>query len=156
MDIINIQQGQILKWDGNSWKVSNDNTGNSNQIYTSGPGINIDGNNVISNTGDLNNTNEIQELSISGNVISLSSGGGSVMLPAVEDGDNWGTQTVSSVLPINGNGTSLNPIGIMDNSLTTLHIQNGTLKPEDFNVSDINQSVPLVLKYHPRVMRQQQ
>ena len=149
VDIINIQQGQILKWDGNSWKVSNDNTGNSNQIYTSGPGINIDGNNVISNTGDLNNTNEIQELSISGNVISLSSGGGSVMLPAVEDGDNWGTQTVSSVLPINGNGTSLNPIGIMDNSLTTLHIQNGTLKPEDFNVSDINQSVPLVLKYHP-------
>ncbi|MBK6500380.1 MAG: hypothetical protein IPG00_20450 [Saprospiraceae bacterium] len=89
VDIINIQQGQILKWDGNSWKVSNDNTGNSNQIYTSGPGINIDGNNVISNTGDLNNTNEIQELSISGNVISLSSGGGSVMLPAVEDGDNW-------------------------------------------------------------------
>ncbi|MBK8886604.1 MAG: hypothetical protein IPN46_08625 [Saprospiraceae bacterium] len=89
VDIINIQQGQILKWDGNSWKVSNDNTGNSKSKFIHQVrGINIDGNNVISNTGDLNNTNEIQELSISGNVISLSSGGGSVMLPAVEDGDN--------------------------------------------------------------------
>ncbi|MFZ4542599.1 MAG: hypothetical protein ACOYOA_01010 [Saprospiraceae bacterium] len=48
--------------------------------YTAGNGISILGN-VISNTGDLSNTNEIQTLGLTGNTISLSNGGGSITLP---------------------------------------------------------------------------
>ncbi len=48
--------------------------------YTAGSGINISGT-TINNTGDLSNTNEIQALSIAGNTLSLSNGGGSIMLP---------------------------------------------------------------------------
>ncbi|MBX2890521.1 MAG: hypothetical protein KF734_06310 [Saprospiraceae bacterium] len=45
-----------------------------------GNGISVSGN-TISNTGDLSNTNEIQTLSVSGNQLSLSNGGGTVSLP---------------------------------------------------------------------------
>ena len=44
-------------------------------------GIGVNGN-TISNTGDLSNTNEIQTLSVNGNQLSLSNGGGTVNLPA--------------------------------------------------------------------------
>ncbi len=49
--------------------------------YTAGTGISITGN-QITNTGDNSNTNEIQTISISGQNLNLSNGGGSVTLPA--------------------------------------------------------------------------
>lgn len=80
--------GQVLKWNGTEWVPSNDNTGGgSGPSYIAGSGINIDANNVISNTGDLNNTNEIQSLSLTGNNLSLSNGGGTVTLPVGADND---------------------------------------------------------------------
>jgi hypothetical protein len=50
----------------------------------------------IDNTDDADNsiTNEIQVLNLSGTVLTLSNGGGSVTLPSSGGGDNWGTQTV--------------------------------------------------------------
>lgn len=44
-------------------------------------GISVSGN-IISNTGDLSNTNEIQTLSVSGSSLTLSNGGGTVNLPS--------------------------------------------------------------------------
>lgn len=80
--------GQVLKWDGSTWKPAADNEGSGGgATYTAGDGINIDGANVISNAGDSDNdpANEIQtiafeaatnELSISGgNTITIPSGG---------------------------------------------------------------------------------
>ena len=48
--------------------------------YTAGDGIDISGG-TISNTGDLDDANEIQTLSISGQNLSLSPDGGTVVLP---------------------------------------------------------------------------
>ncbi len=64
--------GEVLKWNGNSWTPQADN----NTTYTAGNGISINGT-TISNTGDADNnpSNELQTLSINGNVLSLTNGG---------------------------------------------------------------------------------
>jgi hypothetical protein len=70
--------GQVLKWNGTTWLPQNDNTGSgSGDTYNAGPGISITGsspNFTINNTGDADNdvVNEIQQLSIAGNQLSLS------------------------------------------------------------------------------------
>lgn len=69
--------GQVLMWDGANWIPATTAEGT---IYTAGDGIDISGG-VITNTGDLDNSNEIQALSISGNQILLSNGGGSIGIP---------------------------------------------------------------------------
>lgn len=85
--------GDVLKWNGNSWVPQDDN----GQNYTAGNGIAINGG-IISNTGDTDNnaTNEIQTLSINGNVVSLTNGG-SVNLPTYSEGTG---------IDINGNTIS--------------------------------------------------
>ncbi|MBL0007115.1 MAG: hypothetical protein IPP25_07990 [Saprospiraceae bacterium] len=104
--------GQVLKWDDNAnqWVPAD---GSQNIAYTAGAGIAIDAGNTIINTSpnqpismtgsgatnvtgtypnftietpapiDNSTTNEIQTLSLNGDTLSLSSGGGSVQLPAV-------------------------------------------------------------------------
>lgn len=59
---------------------SGGSSGGADTPYTAGTGISIS-NRVITNTGDLSNTNEIQSLSTSGNNITLSNGGGTVAIP---------------------------------------------------------------------------
>ncbi|MFZ2899219.1 MAG: tail fiber domain-containing protein [Saprospiraceae bacterium] len=71
--------------------------------YTAGNGIGISGN-VISNTGDLSAVNEIQTISLGGDTISLSNGGGSVILPEEVDGSV--TNEIQS-LSLNGDTLSL-------------------------------------------------
>ena len=93
--------GQTLKWNGAAWAPSNDldndaqtlgiagniltiSNGNSITLpvainYTAGTGINILGN-IISNTGDISNSNELQTLSISGSQLTIS-GGNTVAIP---------------------------------------------------------------------------
>jgi len=101
--------GQILKWTGSAWEPEDDDDGqtldlngynlsisNGNMVelpeppvYTAGTGISIQ-NHVVSNTGDGDETNELQTLSISGNVLSLSDQGGSVTIPSDLNGsDNY-------------------------------------------------------------------
>jgi hypothetical protein len=53
-----------------------------------GNGIAINGN-TVTNTGDLSNSNEIQSLSLSGNTLSLSNGGGSVQLPTPSNSNTF-------------------------------------------------------------------
>jgi len=77
--------GQALKWNGTAWVPANDNDTNNN--YAAGAGISITGsapNFTITNTGDAdaNPTNELQTLSLAGQDLTLSNGGGTVTLPA--------------------------------------------------------------------------
>ncbi|MBL7798473.1 MAG: tail fiber domain-containing protein [Saprospiraceae bacterium] len=81
--------GQVLKWNGSSWAPADDN--NSGNNYAAGAGISITGsapNFTIINTGDgdANPTNELQTLSLAGQDLTLSNGGGTVTLPA---GNNY-------------------------------------------------------------------
>ena len=64
-------------------------------------------------------TNEIQGLSISGTVLTLSKGGGSVTLPSSGGGDNWGTQTVVSDATLAGLGTPAQPLKIAQQGATS-------------------------------------
>ena len=68
---------------------------------------------------DHDATNEIQGLSISGTVLTLSKGGGSVTLPSSGGGDNWGTQTVVSDATLAGLGTTTQPLKIAQQGATS-------------------------------------
>jgi len=70
----------------------------SAQSYDAGEGISIQGN-VITNTGDLSNTNELQVISISGDTIFLSNGGFAKLPPAT-----------NAILPPGGCIHSTNPL----------------------------------------------
>lgn len=67
---------ELYQWTGAAWVRLNEG-----EVYTAGTGISIDGSNVISNTAP----NVVQELSIVGQDLTLSNGGGTVAIPA---GDN--------------------------------------------------------------------
>jgi hypothetical protein len=69
--------GQALLWNGSQWAPGTVGSGGS---FSAGQGINIAGA-VISNTGDLSDVNELQALSLAGDQLSLSKGGGTVTLP---------------------------------------------------------------------------
>ncbi len=80
------QQGagvdQVLKWDGTTWAPADDLS--DLNTYAAGTGIDITGsapNYVIENTGDLDATNELQTISLTGDELTLSNGGGTVNLP---------------------------------------------------------------------------
>lgn len=84
--------------------------------YEAGSGISIS-NNIISNTGDLSNTNEIQTLSISGNNLTINgSGGNSVSLPQA-DGSETKIQAGTDI-SVTGSGTAAGPYIISLNSAT--------------------------------------
>ena len=59
---------QVLKWSGSQWVPGDDQYG---PTYSAGTGLDITGM-VISNTGDLSATNELQTLSLVGNDLTLS------------------------------------------------------------------------------------
>ncbi len=119
--------GQVLKWNGFAWSPANDLGGNN---YSAGAGISITGtapNFTISNTGDNDNdpTNEIQVLSLSGDTLSLSNGGGSVNLPPSN------TYTAGAGISITGTAPNFTIINTGDtdpnDDLTASSIANGDL-----------------------------
>jgi len=63
-------------------------------------------------------TNEIQLLSLSGTLLTLSNGGGTVTLPSTGGGDNWGTQTVVTNTTLTGAGTTANPLAVANAVIT--------------------------------------
>jgi hypothetical protein len=79
--------GQVLKWNGTRWTPAADatgGTGGNTDTYIQGAGISVTGSSptfTISNVGDLSNTNELQNLTLVGNTLTLSQGGGVVTLP---------------------------------------------------------------------------
>ena len=63
-DLQNVSQedpsnGQVLKWNGSQWAPAADNGGGGGTNLTPGLGIDINGSNVISNTGDTDATDDI-------------------------------------------------------------------------------------------------
>lgn len=96
--------GQVLKWNSttSAWEPGNDN--NTGTTYTAGTGINVTGT-VISNTGDLSNTNELQTLSTGTNTLTLSNSGGTVTV------DTDPTTDITTSTTANGDlsGTYPNP-----------------------------------------------
>jgi len=88
--------GQVLKWNSatSAWEPGNDN--NTGTTYTAGTGINVTGS-VISNTGDLSNTNELQTLSTGTNTLTLSGGGGTVTVDTDPTNDVTGIGALNQV-----------------------------------------------------------
>jgi hypothetical protein len=132
----NLATGNILKWDGSQWVPSSDLTGSA--AYTAGQGIGIAGS-VISNTGDLSSSNEIQTLSLNGSNLTLSNGGGSVTLPS-----GSGTYTAGPGISISGGVisntgdlTNTNEIQVLSANGTNLTLSNGgntvTFDPSNTN-----------------------
>jgi hypothetical protein len=79
IDNMNALNGQVLKWNGATWLPAADSSGGAGDNYAAGAGIQITGaspNFVINNSGDAdsNPTNELQNLAIAGNVLSISNG----------------------------------------------------------------------------------
>ncbi len=83
------------------------------------------------NDADADPANEIQEIQLSGTVLTLSKGGGSVTLPSTGGGDNWGTQVVLTDITLTGSGTAASPLKIADNGVTSSKIQDGTIATID-------------------------
>lgn len=63
--------------------------------HTAGTGISINDQNEIVNTGDLDSTNELQDLSLSGTVLGLSGSGATVDLRELQDGTGTDNQHLS-------------------------------------------------------------
>ncbi len=76
------------------------------------------------NDADADPANEIQTLQLSGTVLTLSKGGGSVTLPTSGGGDNWGTQTVETDATLTGKGTTSLPLGLANNAVTAPKLAN--------------------------------
>jgi hypothetical protein len=83
--------------------------------------------------------NEIQVLSLDGNDLSLSLGGGMVELPT--GADNWGSQTaVTDDQTLTGLGIESNPLQIKNAGVTSAKILDGSILSQDiadFQISDI-------------------
>ena len=78
--------GEVLKWNGVQWLPAADVSGGTGDNYAAGPGIQITGaspNFVINNIGDADDDpiNELQTISLAGDELTLSDGGGTVTLP---------------------------------------------------------------------------
>lgn len=72
------------------------------------------------NDADADPSNELQTISLSGTVLTLSQGGGSVVLPSSGGGgDNWGTQVAIANSTLSGNGTTASPLGIAQQSASS-------------------------------------
>lgn len=111
---------QSLNLNGNNLQISNGNTVTlpNPPIYTGGQGIEVNGT-VINNTGDMDNspTNELQQLTLSGNTLVLTNGS-SVALPIPTAGVGIGV-----------NGWQISNTGDVSNTneLQTLTLSGNTL-----------------------------
>ena len=125
-DLSETNEIQNLSLSGNTLSITE---GNSVSLpegadYTSGQGISIV-NDVISNTGDLSETNEIQNLSLSGNTLSITEGN-SVSLPEGADyTSGQGISIVNDVISNTGDLSETNEIQNLSLSGNTLSITEG-------------------------------
>ncbi len=89
---------------------------------------------------DADPANEIQTLKLTGTLLELSNGGGSVTLPTSGSGggDNWGAQVVKTDATLTGDGTSGHPLHVVadgdgddTNELQTIHLNEDILTLSD-------------------------
>lgn len=79
--------------------------------------------------------NELQNISLSGSELTLSNGGGTVVLPSSAVGDDWGAQVVESDATLSGNGTGgdlLSVVGDLTDDQTL------SIAGNDLSISDGN------------------
>ncbi len=94
---------------------------------------------MVEEEADGDPVNEIQTLSINGNQLSLSLGGGTVTLPSGgTTGDNWGTQTVATDGSLAGSGLMANPLKIADSGVTSAKIANGAVSTAKLADGSVN------------------
>lgn len=127
--------GEVLKFNGMEWLPSADNSGGTGDNYAAGPGISITGaspNFVINNIGDDDNdpANELQNLSIVGNVLSISSGN-SVNIPVGP------TYTAGAGISLAGNVVTNTGDLSNTNELQTLSLNNSILEISNGNNVDL-------------------
>jgi hypothetical protein len=117
IDASNALDGDVLTYNSSTGMFEPQAIESTN--YEAGTGISIS-NKVISNTGDLSNTNEIQTLSVNGNNLSISgTGGNSVDLPQPDGSE---TKLVSGTnVSISGTGTIANPYVVSASSGSSAH-----------------------------------
>ena len=128
---------------GDNWgaqSVTTNNTMSGNGTTANPLGINVN---------SINHTH-IQDQSISAaDLGSMGAQNGQIMK---YNGTSWNPAADETGASGNAGGDLTgsypNP-GIGGNKVTTAHIQNGTIKPEDFDISNLPLNTPLVLKYHP-------
>jgi len=128
--------GQVMKWNGTAWAPSNDEVGTgggggTGNSYAPGTGITITGtspNFTINNVGDADNNpnNEIQVLSVTGNNLSLSNGGGMVVLPgATNYTAGTGITIAGNVITNSGDPSSSNELQTVSLNGSQLILSNG-------------------------------
>ena len=114
--------GQVLKWSGTAWTPAAD----GGTTYTAGTGIDVTGT-VISNTGDLSATNELQTYSHSGTTSytnTLSNSGGSFTLQSgtgITLSHTAGTTTITN----SGDLSATNELQTLSTGTNTLTLSNG-------------------------------
>lgn len=133
---------QVLSLSGNDLSLSNGGgtvqlpTGNN---YTAGTAISITGtapNLVINNAGDVSSTNELQTLSLNGNMITLSNGGGTISLPA--------SNTYSAGTGISISGTTPNFSIVNTGDLSAMNeLQDLQLNGTELKITGTNSKVLL-------------
>lgn len=97
-------------WDGSQWSSL------SGQTLSAGTGINVDAEGLISNTGDLDDTNEIQDLSLSENILTITSNAGATSIdltPYLDNSDNQTLTFSDDQLTISG-GNAVNLSALKD------------------------------------------
>lgn len=123
--------GEVLKWNGSAWVPSGDAVGGTGDVYNGGIGISVTGaspNFIINNTGDTDNTNEIQTIDLTGNQLSLSLGGGAVTLPNYSGGTGISLTGAAPNFTINNTGDLDNT-----NELQTLNLVGSQLSISNGN-----------------------
>lgn len=74
---------------------------------------------LYNNDADADSTNELQKLSVSNGILTLSKNGGSFTLPTTLPGDDWGKQSVVTDSTLTGIGTAISPLKLAQRGATS-------------------------------------
>ncbi len=94
--------------------------------------------NDLVNDADADPGNELQELQLAGNNLSLTRGGGTVTLPG--GADNWGSQVVATDYTLTGNGTAGSPLQVANNAITSAKIADNSIVTADLTDNSVTNS----------------
>jgi hypothetical protein len=125
-DLSNTNEIQTLSIAGSNLSLSNGGgtvtipTGSAS--YVAGTGISITGS-TIANTGDLSATNEIQTMTLTGNALTLSAGGGTVNIPSYTAGS--GISISGTTVTNTGDLSATNELQTMTLTGNNLTLSNG-------------------------------